>query len=59
MGMPSIEAYEQDVATAESLDQPEGDGSRADVNQGGDKLDQERVADGSKLLEEDDACRQS
>jgi hypothetical protein len=43
--------HEQGTA-AEALDGPEGEGRRADVDEGEDKRDQERVADGAGGLQE-------
>lgn len=46
---------EEDFATAEFLNDVEGDGCGADVDEGGDELDEEGVGDCSEGFEEDDA----
>jgi hypothetical protein len=45
-------APDQNGASAESLDNVERDWRGANVDQGGNKIDQERIADRSELLEE-------
>jgi hypothetical protein len=45
-------APEEERAAAEFLNGPEGDGGRADVDEGGDETDQEGVVDGAEVLEE-------
>ena len=48
----SERAPEEQRATPEFLDGPEGDGGRAHVHQGGDEADQEGIVDGTEILEE-------
>lgn len=43
---------DEDCTTAESLNDPEGDGSGADVDQSSDEIDQEGVGDRAQILEE-------
>jgi len=43
---------DHDWSTTELLNGPEGDWSRADVDEGGDQTDEEGVGDGAELLEE-------
>lgn len=43
---------DENLASAESLDSPEGEGSRADVDEGEDEGDEERVFNGTSGLEE-------
>ena len=43
---------DQDCASAKSFNDVEGNWCGADIDQGGDKVDQERIADRSKFLEE-------
>lgn len=46
-------AVDKEVAPAEALDHPEGDGGGADVDESGDEGDEEGVGDGTEGLEED------
>lgn len=48
-------ADDEDPAAAETLDCPEGDGGGADVDEGRDERDEERVFDGAEGFEEDGA----
>jgi hypothetical protein len=45
-------APEEERAAAEALDGPEGDGGGADIDEGGDKTDEEGVVDSTEILEE-------